>query len=158
METNLFSFNFPTAVATGFTTVKFLPAIYLLKVHKPFGNTFRNPVCFPGAEISEKVNRELGWAQHLHGNQTGHCGAKAIKEVACGEGHKVVHEGSNSEDERELLILSTAVCKQKENLDTVPNSIWLLCISSQVNTRLNKSSSVTLVFPRPLIQFLSSNP
>lgn len=63
--------------------------------------------------ISEKKRQGVSelCIQHLHGNQTGYCGAKVVKDVASREGHEVVHEGANGEDERELFILSSTACK-----------------------------------------------
>lgn len=57
-----------------------------------------------------------------HSQQPGHHGAKSIKQVAIEEIQEVDEERGNGEDQRELLILSTAVCdretkkkKQKKN-------------------------------------------
>lgn len=47
---------------------------------------------------------------HSHGDEAGNGGAKAVKDEAHGEGHKVVHEGADGEDQGELLILPAAVC------------------------------------------------
>lgn len=49
--------------------------------------------------------------QRSHGDEAGDSSAKAVKDVAHGEGHEVVHEGADGEDQRELLILPAAVCK-----------------------------------------------
>lgn len=48
---------------------------------------------------------------HSHGNEAGHGGAEAVKDVAHGQRHEVVHEGADGEDEGELLVLPAAVCK-----------------------------------------------
>lgn len=47
--------------------------------------------------------------QGSHGDEAGSCGAKAVEDDAHGEGHEVVHEGADGEDQRELLILPAAV-------------------------------------------------
>ena len=35
----------------------------------------------------------------LHGNEAGHGGLETVEDVARGEGHEVVHEGGQGEDE-----------------------------------------------------------
>lgn len=45
----------------------------------------------------------------LHGYEAGHGGLETVKDVASGEGHEVVHEGRQGEDEGEPLILGFAV-------------------------------------------------
>lgn len=38
-------------------------------------------------------------ARDLHGYQAGHSSLEAVKDVASGKGHEVVHEGCQGEDE-----------------------------------------------------------
>lgn len=45
-----------------------------------------------------------------HGDEAGNGGAEAVEDEAHGEGHEVVHEGADGEDQGELLILPAAVC------------------------------------------------
>lgn len=44
-----------------------------------------------------------------HSQQPGHHGAKSIEEVAIDQIQEVVEERGDGEDQRELLVLSTAV-------------------------------------------------
>lgn len=49
-----------------------------------------------------------------HPQQSGHHGAKAIKHVAIDKIQEVVQEWGDCENQRELFILSPAVCKKKK--------------------------------------------
>ena len=49
----------------------------------------------------------------LHGYEAGHGGLETVKDVASGEGHEVVCEGCQGEDEGEPLILGFAVWRRE---------------------------------------------
>lgn len=48
---------------------------------------------------SSSLDSAQAGALDLHGYQAGHSSLEAVKDVASGEGHEVVHEGCQSEDE-----------------------------------------------------------
>lgn len=67
-----------------------------------------NNTPFPVALSPSPVPR-VPPAQGSHGDEARSCGAEAVEDDAHGEGHEVVHEGADGEDQRELLILPAAV-------------------------------------------------
>lgn len=51
---------------------------------------------------------------HSHSQQSGHHGAKAIKQEAVCQTHEVVEERGDGENQREPLILFTTICKDQK--------------------------------------------
>lgn len=50
-----------------------------------------------------------------HSQQPGYHGAKSIKQVAIDQVQEVIKERSDGKDQRELLVLSTTVCKKRKH-------------------------------------------
>lgn len=82
-----------------------------------------------------------------HSRETSHCSSTKVKEETDGQGHEIVHKGSDGENKGELFILYTAICRdthkkysvyekpapcifdakfdEPEKTDLIPPSHWL---------------------------------
>lgn len=83
---------------------------------------------------------------HSHSQQPGHHGAKAIKQEAIYQTQEVVEERGDGENQRELLILFTTVCKDQKQRTHLEHHLIIHFLESCVHSVIVTNTLLSRIY------------